>query len=511
MKLSRLTRVSILLAVFFAIDKGLAILRQLIIARQFGPTHALDSFNIANNIPDMLYAVISGGALAIAIIPVLATTITKDGRPAAWDLFSKIANLAFIVTGTLSLLVAVLAEPLVRGSIGVAPGFDYNQQTQVITLMRFDLVATMIFSISGLIMAGLQANQHFLLPAMAPLLYNLGQIFGATVLAPEKGYHILGVTLPALGMGVMGLVYGVIIGAILHLLIQVPGLIKYQFHWKPLLDLKSPEVVNVLKLLGPRVLTMAFLQLTFIIRDNLASRLAEGAVSTLTYGYMIQQVPETLIGTAIGTAILPTLAEQLARGENEAFRQTLERAIKVLIALTIPIAVVMSLGLKPLIGLAFKFDDQFTDLMMWVTRGFLLGLVGHCIKEVALRSFYARQKPIIPLITSALDVALYIGLGSLLFRQFNAPGISLTDSIVFTSEAVVLFFILNRQIKSPVKLGSTWWRTLLAATVGGGVTYLIMMVGLPLPAAVVSVLALVVGVAASLPLIWPEMRILLRL
>jgi putative peptidoglycan lipid II flippase len=303
----------------------------------------------------------------------------------------------------------------------------------------------------------------------------------------------------------------VIIGAILHLLIQIPGLIKYQFHWKPLLDLRSPEVVNVLKLLGPRVLTMAFLQLTFIIRDNLASRLAEGAVSTLTYGYMIQQVPETLIGTAIGTAILPTLAEQLARGENEAFRQTLERAIKVLIALTIPIAVVMSLGLKPLIGLAFKFDDQFTDLMMWVTRGFLLGLVGHCIKEVALRSFYARQKPIIPLITSALDVALYIGLGSLLFRQFNAPGISLTDSIVFTSEAVVLFFILNRQIKSPVKLGSTWWRTLLTAAVGGGVTYLIMMVGLPLPAAVVSVLALVVGVAASLPLIWPEMRILLRL
>jgi putative peptidoglycan lipid II flippase len=179
-----------MLAVLFGADKLLGVLRTVIIGRQFGLSEELDVFNAANNLPDLLFALISGGALAIAFIPVLSETISKEGRESSWRLFSGVANLAFIITGSLAVLVAILAGPLVRGQLGIAPGFTLDQQVLAVELMRLNLIATLIFSISGLVMAGLQANKHFLLPALAPLVYDLGQIFGALVLAPEEGFML---------------------------------------------------------------------------------------------------------------------------------------------------------------------------------------------------------------------------------------------------------------------------------------------------------------------------------
>ncbi|MEN6482802.1 MAG: lipid II flippase MurJ, partial [Anaerolineaceae bacterium] len=147
--MSRLTRVTIMLAAFFAVDKALALLRQVIIARQFGLSAALDAYNAANNLPDLLFALISGGALAVAFIPVLTAVLTEDGKPAAWLLFSRIANLAFLVTAALSIIIGLLADQLVGWELGIAPGFNSEQQILVIHLMRMNLIATLIFSISG--------------------------------------------------------------------------------------------------------------------------------------------------------------------------------------------------------------------------------------------------------------------------------------------------------------------------------------------------------------------------
>jgi putative peptidoglycan lipid II flippase len=471
MKLSRLSKVTLLLASFFFLDKILAFVRQVLIARQFGLSSELDAFNVANNIPDFLFAAISGGALAIAFIPVLAEVLLKEGQQPSWDLFSRVANLAFLVTAFLSILVALLANPLVKTEIGIAPGFTSAQQTIVIQLMRLNLIATVIFSISGLVMAGLQANQHFLLPAMAPLFYNIGQIFGVFILAPSTKYTIGPVTFPAFGLGVKGLVYGVVIGAILHLLIQLPGLIKYKFHWIPSFELKNPDVLKVLRLMGPRFFTILLIQLIFFIRDNLASRLSPGSVTSLTYGWMIQQVPETLIGTAIGTALLPTLAEQFSADRMEEFKSTIRKAMQFLITLTLPVAVILALGIPPLLSLAFNFGEGGTQLLSWVTAAFLLGLTGHSLKEVGARSFYARQKPFPPLITAAVNIILYLTLGIILYHPLGAAGIALTDSIVFTFEAILLFFLLKNQAQVQYKLTSSVIRAFGSAICGGLITW----------------------------------------
>jgi putative peptidoglycan lipid II flippase len=510
--MSRLTRTSLMLAFFIGLDKCLALLRQVIIARQFGLSSELDAFNVANNLPDLLFALISGGALAVAFIPVLTEVLTKNGRRPAWELFSRIANLAFILTACFAILIALLADPLVRWKVGIAPGFNQAQQGLVTELMRLNLVATLIFSISGLVMAGLQANQHFLFPAMAPPLYNLGQIFGALVLAPEKGYTLAGFTLPAFGMGVYGLVVGVIIGALLHLSIQIPGLIRYGFRWSSSLGLNDVVVQKVIRLFGPRLLTMFIIQLIFIVRDNLASRLQPGSVSALTYGWMIMQVPETLIGTALGIAILPTLSELAAREDWDAFRSTIERAVRVLLAITIPLSVVMMIGLRPILAVVFRFDEQGTDLLLWSTRGYLLGVTGQSLLEVVNRSFYARQKVYVPLIGAILNVTIYISLGALLFRPMGAPGISLTDSIAFTTQAVVLMFILNRKMPSKVTAGWTIARAFLAAGVGAGSAFFVLtMLSVRVSPIIAGGSSMIVGGLVTIPFIWKEMRLLLRL
>ncbi len=510
--MSKLTRISILVAFFFGLDKVVAFLRSVIIARQFGLSKELDAFNVANNIPDLLFALISGGALAMAFIPVLSETLTREGRESTWALFSRIANLAFLTTAGLALLVGALAGTLVRSQVGIAPGFGPEQQHLVIQLMRLNLVATLIFSISGLVMAGLQANQHFLLPAMAPLLYNIGQIFGALILAPEQGYTLAGITLPAFGLGVQGLVYGVIIGAILHLGIQMPGLIIHHFRWTPRIDLSNPSVRKVLVLMGPRLVTMLMIQLVFIVRDNLASRLEAGAVTSLTYGWMIMQVPETLIGTAIGIALLPTLSEMVAREEREAFHATIQRAIQVILALTLPVSVLLGVGLPPLLAFAFNFGLGGTDLLVWVTRGFLVGLAGQCLLEVAVRSFYARQDAITPLITAGINLGVFIVLGIILYRIFGAPGISLADSLAFTSQAVLLMALLNRHLIRRLKPWASLFRAVLAAGVGGLVVSLVeVLFQASIQPLVIGTAALGAGGLAAIPPIWKEIRLLLRL
>jgi putative peptidoglycan lipid II flippase len=509
-RLTHLSRISIMLAGFFALDKLLGILRQVIIARQFRLSPELDAFNAANNLPDLLFALISGGALAIAFIPVLSEYLTRQGKPAAWQLFSRIANLAFVVTAGLAILVSIFAEPLVHWQLGIAPGFSAPQQTLVANLMRLNLIATLIFSISGLVMAGLQANQHFLLPAIAPLLYNLGQIFGAVVLSPEQGYHIGPVTLPGFGLGVYGLVYGVILGAALHLAIQIPALIKFRFSWTPAIDLRNTGVRQVMRLLGPRLMTMLFIQLIFIARDNLASRESVGAVSALTYGWMILQVPETLIGTAIGTAILPTLAEQYTRGELADFARTIERSLRVLLALSVPVAVVLSFGLGPLIEVGFNFGEQGTQLVLWSTRAYMVGLLGQTFLEVASRAFYAQQEARIPLLASGLNLALYVLMAATILRPIGAPGNALAISVCFTLEALFLLVLLQRRLSERLSVVGSLARTVVGAILGGALVYM-MLNAIPLPRLPLSLAAMGVGAVAFLPFIWREVRFLFQL
>jgi putative peptidoglycan lipid II flippase len=512
-KLSFLTRTSLLLGFFFALDKILAFLRSIIIARQFSLSFELDAFNVANNLPDLLFALISGGALAMAFIPVLSEILTLRGRQATWALFSRVANLAFVVTASIAAIIAIFARQIVRSQIGIAPGFGPDQQLLIADLMRLNLIATLIFSLSGLVIAGLQANQHFLLPALAPTLYNLGQIFGALVLSPKVPYTIGPVTLPHYGLGVYGLVYGVILGATLHLGIQIPGLIRYGFRWIPSLTLRNQGVQEVLRVVGPRLITMFFIQLMFIARDNFASRLGQvGAISSLTYGWMIMQVPETLIGTAIATALLPTISEQVARSDWGAFHQTVEKALRVLVALTLPAAALIAAGLKPLVQFAFGFDATGTNLLTWTARVYMLTLIGYTVQELMARSFYAQKDALTPLKTVIIRIAIYLTAGLLAVRFFKEPGAPMIAmaELAIGVEAVIMLLWLNRRLPEPLSTGRSLIKGLIGALLGGGAAYSLATF-LPGSAVLTALVGMFFGGLLALPVVWGEVRLLFSL
>ena len=524
--MSKLSRATIIVAFSFAINKVLAIVRQLIIARQFGLSAELDVFNVANNVPDMLYSLISGGALAMAIIPVLSEVLSKDGRQESWRVFSRVANIAFLITAILSILVGVFAEPLVKSPWGIAPGFTTDQQALVVKIMRLDLVATLIFSMAGLLVAGLQANQHFLLPAVAPIMYNLGQIFGAVVLAPQESLTIAGINLPAYGMGVYGIVYGVLIGSLLYFLTLIPGLFRYQFKWFPGLGTENTHVRKILNMLAPRVGSMLCYQLTFIARDNFASYLSEGAPTALTYAWMIQQVPETLIGTAIGTALLPTISELFSQGKKQEYHATINRVARVIIALAIPIAIVLSLTLRPFLEFAFGFEFAATNQLLWVTRGFLVGLLGHCLLELGSRLFFSQQNAVIPLIAAALNLVIYIVSGKVLSQVIDAPGLALADSLAFTFQAgfLLLMFSLFQRKKlakhDPFQKeltrfskdrNQTILRTVAGSVAAGTIAWFIVQHSSLNNSVVQGSLSFLAGIIVVLPFIWKEIKVFLRM
>ena len=497
-KLSRISLNVFIIIGCFGLDKILAFVRAGITSRMYRDSvHLLDTFNAANNLPDLLFALISGGALGMAFIPLLTEYLTKKDRAAAWDLFSRVANLAFIVTGAFAILIAFFANQI--ADTVIAPGFSVDQRLLLADLMRLNLVGTVIFSISGLVMASLQANQHFLLPALAPVAYNVGQIFGALVLVPR--------------FGIRGLVYGVILGAVFHLLIQVPALFRFGFRWTPSLDLRHSGLLEALKLMLPRLLTMSAIQLIFILRDNFASRLDQpGAVTALTLGWMIMQVPETLLGTAVATAMLPALSEMAARGDWTAFRATLERALRMLIALTLPIAAVMAAGMAPLVRVVFDFDPATSTLITWTTRAFLFTLTGYTLHEVAVRAFYARKTPLIPLATALLRLGLFVGiawLGVTAFKSIGAPVIALAEFALFF-EALLLFVLLARRLNESFQVITAILKGLAAALVGGCVAYLLALY-LPGGAFVTALAGMTVGGLLALLIVWREFRLLFQL
>jgi putative peptidoglycan lipid II flippase len=265
---------------------------------------------------------------------------------------------------------------------------------------------------------------------------------------------------------------------------------------------------------GPRLLTMLFIQFMFIARDNLASRLdQEGAVTALTYGWMIMQFPETVLGTAIATALLPTISEHATRQNWDLFHQTIEKALRILIALTLPVAAVMAAGINPLIRFVFRsLNESEVFLLTTTTRIYLITLCGYCIHEVAVRAFYARKEAWYPFAGVLIRLVIYlaIGIGALtLFRHIGAPAIAIAE-IALLIEAIILLVLLSRRTHESIHVTGAAIRGIVAALLGGIVTYLVAW-KMPGSAVLTALIGMIAGAAVALVIIWSEVKLLLKL
>ena len=426
-----LARNTLLVGGLFALASIAGLFRNILIAHQFGIGADLDAYYAAFKLPDLLFTVVAGGALATAFVPVLAQFLAHDDLEGVWRLASAVTNLVLLVVSSLATL-AILTSPwLVRTFI--APGFEADIQAETAALMRLVLFSTVIFAISAVQGSVLHGFKHFFLPALAPVTYPLGVIAGALWLAPF--------------WGVRGLAAGAVAGSAFHLVVKVPGLLHYGFRWRPVLGLRTASVRRVFTLMGPRVLDLGVFHLTILATANLASRFAAGSLSALEWGWDFMQLPETMIGTAFGVVALPTLAELAARRDVSGMRSTLGGTLRTVLALTIPAAAVLMLLGRPLLQLLYQrgaFDAASTETVLSPLRFYALGLVGHSCLELVTRAFLAQQDTLTPLLLAIGSAVVNILLAVLLMDSLGTGGLALANSLAVTIEVLALLLLLGR-------------------------------------------------------------------
>ena len=459
--IGHLARSTVLLMMAFGTAKAISLVQTFIIARKIGLDNRWDSFITANRIPELLVIMIGGGALGYAFIPVFSGLLAKGEDEDAWKLASHVVNTIFTVTFTLSLIAFALAPWLV-GSV-LAPGFGPEQVTETVALMRIMLLSTIIFSISGIFQGILHSHNHFLLPALAPILQDLGLLFGIIFLLDR--------------LGIYGVAWGAVLGASLHFLIQVPGLIHYRARWWPQLGWGDPNLRRVVILMIPRLLGLGVVSFNFLVANRIASRLGEGAVSAFDWGWKLMQIPQTLIGTAMGFVIFPTLAALSELGDEPGKRRAFSGAMRFILVATIPSAVGLLLVGRPGIALleGGAFDASATDAVFSALQFFSIGIILHSVLEITARGFYADKDTMTPLLAAVTGAVLGVIVALTLTDSLGVGALALANSAAIGTEVAILLVILYRRwhgLNGPVIM-TTLTRSALASAAMAAVIVLV--------------------------------------
>jgi putative peptidoglycan lipid II flippase len=430
--------------VMFAIVLGqiTGLVRGILVVRAF-PDFELDAFFAANQVAETLFTLLAAGALSSAFIPVFTGFLAKEDKASAWRLASSIANLLILTLSFLAVLAAIFAPQIVRYAL--APGFSSDPALFSLTvkLLRIQLVSAVIFGLGGLIVGILNSHQVFLVPALTPSMYQLGMIFGVLVLAPK--------------MGIYGLAWGVVIGSAFYLLLQIPSLLKQKATYFPSLGLDNAVVREVFRLMGPRIIGAAVVQLNFWVNVNLASQMAEGSVTGLRYGFTLMMMAQAAIAQSVAIAAMPTFSAQFALGKLDEMRASLASSIRGVIFLALPASVGLILLREPIVTMLYQRGQsnlELTALIAWALLWYAAGMVGHSVLEVLTRAFYAQHDTRTPVTVGVIAMGLNVLFSlvfSALFRNIGwmpHGGLALANSLATALEVTALFIMMRRRLNS---------------------------------------------------------------
>ncbi len=465
----QIARASGVVMLGFILSQLTGLLRQNLVSRTFGTSFEMDAFNAVTIVPDLLFSLVAGGALASAFIPMFSSLLEKGETDKGWRLASAIINLCVLLLAGLSLAAALLAPQLVQHVLYVfRPSLDPALQELTIRLMRIVLIAPLIYAASGLIMGILNTHQNFLLPALAPTFNWLGWIIGVTLLAPQ--------------LGVLGLAWGYVLGALLHFSVQLPGLWRLPHkQYRLSLGLNMPEVSEVARLMAPRLLGVAVVQLNFVINTVLANAQPEGSLTAIRVAWMVVTVPQVVIAQAISIAALPTFSAQAARGATAELGKSLLATLRGIILLSLPASLGLVLLRQPVVALLFqygKFDAHSTDLVAMALFWYAAGLLGHALVEILSRAFYALHDTRTPVLVGVAAMGLNVVFSfafSAWFKQMGwmpHGGLALANSAATALEAAALLGWLNR------RMGLVKLKEIGAALLQGGLATLGMSLAL---------------------------------
>jgi putative peptidoglycan lipid II flippase len=421
-------------ALGFLASRVLGLVRTVAIAHQYGTSPDLDAYFVAFRLPDLIFQLLAGATLGSAFIPTFARVLSDDGERAAWRLAAAVLNLvlgATLVIALIALLIAPLIVPLTAPRLGHDTGQHAHLTSLAVDLTRIMMISPVLFAVSGMFMGILNARHHFLAPAFAPMFYNAAIIVGALISDDVKV-----------------LAFAVVVGALLHLLVQLPALRLVGMRWEPIWDWRDKAVREVGRLMGPRVIGLAAFQFNFLIATFFASTVKDGAISAVNYAWLVVMTPLGLFGMAISTAVFPRMAEQATRDQEE-LRETLSRSLRLILYLTIPASVGLMVMAKPLTAFLLRsgaFGASSTDLVVSALVFYAIALFAHSGIEILSRGYYAMRDTRTPVAFAVMSMVINLVLSLILVWPFGIKGLALSLSVATIVEFAMLWRTLDRRL-----------------------------------------------------------------
>lgn len=393
----------------------------------------LDAYLAAFRIPDMIFQLVVLGALSSAFIPVFSDLLDKD-KTEAYATASSFINLLGLIFLGLAVVIFIFTPQI---SSLITASFTLHQEVLMSSLTRIMLIAQFFFLMSNFTTAILQTHQRFLLPALSPLIYNLSIILGIVFVSPT-----LGIYAPAVG---------VVVGALLHFLIQLPLAKRLGFTYRPRINIKLPGVRTIGKLMFPRTISLAVTQIELTVSLFLATSLASGSLAIFNLAQNLMSLPVRLIGTTIGQATLPALARDFTKKDFTQVKAVFIDSLLQLMYLAMPASSILLVLRIPVVRIAFgakTFPWQATLLTGRVLLFFFLAIFTQAATQLIIRAFYAIHNTKTPLAISAVSVATNISLAVLLTFRLNwgVVGLAAANSVASLLQAFLLLIFLDHQL-----------------------------------------------------------------
>lgn len=412
----------------------LGFVRDRVLATTFGAGDILDAYYAAFRVPDLLYGLLIAGALSAAFVPVFTELHTHRRKREAWRLTASLLSLVITGIGTLAILGILLAPEFARF---LAPGFSGEKLALTVDLTRIMLLSPVILGVSAVFGGVLVSFKRFAAYSLAPIFYNLGIIFGALFLAPL--------------WGPIGLAWGVVIGALLHMLIQFPAVKGSGFHFRfaPISSWRDESVRRIVLLMIPRSLSMGVSQVSLLAMTAFASTLASGSLAAFTFANNIQSVPLGLFGIAFALAVFPTLSIFAAEKKSERFflvlAQTAQRILFFVVPLSIALIIFRAQFVRVILG-AGHFDWEDTILTFEVMKFLALSLFAQSLIPLLARGFFALQNTKTPLYIALISEAIHIALIPVLLPHYAVEGLAISFSFATIINAGLLYLGLRKRV-----------------------------------------------------------------
>lgn len=431
-----LGRATIIIAVLTLVSRTTGFLRDLFLAKNLGLSSQTDIYFSAFRVPDLIYNLLILGTLSAAFIPIFTKYYLKD-KQQAWKIANSVFNIAVVGVGAISVLFFILARPLTKL---IAPGFEGEAFDQTVNLTRILLLSPIIFTISNVFSSTLLSFKKFIWVNTAPLLYNLGILIGIILLYPR--------------FGLQGIAFGVIIGAIMHALIQLPQLIQLGWKWQPTWGWKLPGVQQIVKLFIPRVLGLDISYINLVIVTIIGSTLTTGTIAAYNFANNIQTVPLGIFAISTALAVFPVLSEEYAKKELNSFINTFNRAFVRIVYLILPMTVMLLLLRAYIVRILLGYGkcDWNCTITTFDTLGVLsLSLIAQALIPLLARAFYARQNTRIPVMIGIVAMLLNAGLSYSLSLGLGILGVALGFVIASVFQVLLLIIYLHRGLQADLR------------------------------------------------------------